>query len=349
MSELILRQSLPVPEPKEPIQIRIATNEDIAFIDSLQKKYNKNLGFMPTKALEGKIKQQQILIAEERRTTDDTDFTDEIQSVQSVKSVVIPLGYLIGQDQYFKRDDVGIIYQIAVVEGNQRGFIGASLLKAQFDRSAYGCKLYCCWCAQDLIANQFWESMGFVPLAYRAGSEKKSRIHIFWQKRIRSDDQTTAWWYPSETKGGSMMADRLVLPIPPGVHWSTIERVILPQDTHEVREISTDVNREKKSSITTQRLADSPKTKATEKKVQSPLRGLSFARPEAAKLKPDKKPREKKPKVKNNPMHVSAARELRDRYLEKVNQNPLAIEASGKYDLTREISTRVPENRLLAA
>ncbi len=90
-----------------------------------------------------------------------------------------PVGYCIGNDQYFKRDDVGIIYQMNVVPGRQRGFIGASLLKAQFERSAYGCKLYCCWCAQDIAANRFWESMGFVALAFRAGSEKKARVHIF--------------------------------------------------------------------------------------------------------------------------------------------------------------------------
>jgi hypothetical protein len=90
-----------------------------------------------------------------------------------------PVGYLIGNDQYFKRDDVGIIYQINIAEGKRRSLVGAALLKAQFERSAYGCKLYCCWCAQDIEANRFWESMGFVPLAFRAGSEKKQRVHIF--------------------------------------------------------------------------------------------------------------------------------------------------------------------------
>ena len=129
-----------------------------------------------------------------------------------------PLGYCIAQDQYFKRDDVGIIYQMSVLPGKQRGLIGASLLKAQFERSAYGCKLYCCWCAQDIAANHFWESLGFVALAFRAGSEKKSRTHIFWQKRIRQGDTTTPWWFPSKTAGGSIREDRIVLPIPPGTH-----------------------------------------------------------------------------------------------------------------------------------
>ena len=40
-----------------------------------------------------------------------------------------PLGYCIGHDQYFKRDDVGIIYQMNVVPAKQRGLIGATLVR----------------------------------------------------------------------------------------------------------------------------------------------------------------------------------------------------------------------------
>jgi hypothetical protein len=46
------------------------------------------------------------------------------------------------------------------------------LVQAMFERAAYGCKLFCCWCAQDLAANYFWESIGFVPLAFRTGSRR---------------------------------------------------------------------------------------------------------------------------------------------------------------------------------
>ena len=107
--------------------------------------------------------------------------------------------------------------------------IGATLLKAVFDRAAYGCKLFCCWCAQDIAANRFWQAMGFVPLAFRTGSEKKGRVHIFWQKRIRAGDRETPWWFPSQTGGGSIREDRLVLPIPPGSHWSDAKPLVLPQ------------------------------------------------------------------------------------------------------------------------
>src|SRR4029078_28413 len=120
-----------------------------------------------------------------------------------------------------------------VVPTKQRGFVGATLLKAMFDRAAYGCKLFCCWCAQDIEANRFWESLGFVPLAFRAGSEKKQRVHIFWQKRIRAGDTTTPWWFPSKTAGGSIREDRIVVPIPPSTHWGDAQPAGLPTEAKD--------------------------------------------------------------------------------------------------------------------
>ena len=183
MLDIIISQPatvLPLPAPRVPISIRPAVMSDLAFVDSLQKMHTKAVGWMPTNQLEGCIKQDRILIAEQSPTN--------------------PIGYLVGADRYFKRDDVGIIYQMNVLPDRQRGLVAASLLKAQFERSAYGCKLYCCWCAQDLAANKFWEAMGFVPLAFRTGGTGngkpgKTRMHIFWQKRIRQGDETTPWWF----------------------------------------------------------------------------------------------------------------------------------------------------------
>ena len=74
--------------------------------------------------------------------------------------------------------------------------------------------------------------MGFVPLAFRTGGtnngSKPARMHIFWQKRIRSGDESTPWWFPSETSGGAIKANRVVLPIPPGTHWSEAKPIVLP-------------------------------------------------------------------------------------------------------------------------
>src|SRR5918993_641564 len=139
--------------PRCDVAIRPATIADVPFMDALQKKHSKQLGYFPTKQFEGYVAMGGVLVAE---------------------CAGAAVGYCISKDRYLKRDELGVIFQLCVAPGEQRKLVGASLLKSVFERSAYGCKLYCCWCAQDLDANYFWESMGFVPVAFRAGSEKKS-------------------------------------------------------------------------------------------------------------------------------------------------------------------------------
>jgi len=69
--------------------------------------------------------------------------------------------------------------------------------------------------------------------------------------------------------------------------------------------------------------------------------GLSFAPPVEPKPK-----RQKRPKQKNDPKYVAAARELRDRYLEQMNAGLLLPPAAqGKYDVSRQIGfTADPRN-----
>jgi len=59
---------------------------------------------------------------------------------------------------------------------------------------------------------------------------------------------------------------------------------------------------------------------------------------EAAKPKRAKSP---KPKAKNDPTHVAAARELRDRYLDEVNAGRCEITPGGKYAVRRAIAGAV--------
>ncbi len=319
MSEIVIQSNAiaPRPLPQVDVTIRPGVLSDVPFLDSLQKLHTKQVGWMPTGQFEGKIKLGHVLIAESDGER---------------------VGYCIGNDQYFKRDDVGIIYQMNVMPGRQRGLIGASLLKAQFERSAYGCRLYCCWCAQDIAANKFWEAMGFVPLAFRAGSEKKARVHIFWQKRIRAGDTTTPWWFPSKTAGGSIREDRIVLPIPPGRHWSDAKPLILPG------------NPEASNQLPPPRRAAVKKSKTTD--TPTPLRrnGLMFDIPQqGAPLPEEKAVKQAKPKAQRvkrmcDPRLVSAARELRDRWLEQVNSSPPILR--GKYEVARQIEANVASREL---
>ncbi len=315
MSDIILANTLPVPSPKVEINFREATLADIKQIDDLQKLYNKNLGFLQTQALEGKINLRQVLIAENAGEM---------------------LGYIIAQDRYFKRDELGIVTQLVVVPGKQRSFIGAALLQAQFNRSAYGCRLYCCWCAQDLSANYFWESMGFYPLAYRMGSEKKARVHIFWQKKIRGKDDTINWWYPHKTDQGAMRADRLVFPIPPEVNWKNVQPIVIPGVTEEVKQLP--VNRSVKK--------EPPKIQPPT--VRRPQYGRPGQKMPVQAVKPPEPKQEKpkrlpKPKIKIDPMFIDKARELRDRYLEEVNEKGYRLESAGKYELIRQLDAPHPD------
>jgi hypothetical protein len=327
-----LSSALVVPTPRRAaITTRLATMGDLPFIDELQKQHSRALGFFPRAQMEGYVANQWVLIAEDAATHQ-------------------RLGYCASRDRYLKRDELGVIYQLCVAPGHQRGLIGATLIRDVFARSAYGCRLYCCWCAQDLAANYFWESLGFVPIAFRGGSGKKKgpggrpRVHIFWQRRIREGDATTPWWFPAKTDQGAMREDRLVLPIPPGLHWSDEMPVLTPT------EMSLAPAEEKANRATRSRARlpmDAPPANGPR-----PIGARQFDGPSALPPVPqppaagEKPKREKTPKEKVNldPQLIAKARELRDRYLEHVNgeqaDERLLLASRGKYDVSRAPAER---------
>jgi hypothetical protein len=339
------------------VSIRLATETDIPFIDHLQKMHSHMVGWFPTKQIEAYVKGDHVLIAEDQHRN--------------------PLGYCSFKDQYLKRDDVGIVYQLNVLPLKQRGLIGASLVKAAFDRSAYGCKLFCCWCAQDIQANYFWESIGFIPLAFRTGSRSKQRIHIFWQRRVRDNDDSTPYWFPSQTSAGAVNEERIVLPIPHGTHWRDAKPLVLPGVTVEP---PPDVPKTLPGGALVRPRPQQPKLTASQKvvlqRIQSKhLGGVPIGKtaivtasgikyvdrtdyvpetdaPEGLEPPKPKRPRNPKPRAKNDPKYVKAARELRDRFLEQVNSDRLLPGASGKYDVSRQLESTSPSlstTRLLDA
>ena len=322
-----------LPIPHRDLHIRSATEADIPFMDRLQKLHGKAVGYFPTGQFRGYIDLNAVLIAETSRT---------------------PVGYVIHRDRYLKRDELGVVYQLNVEPGGQRGYVGAALLKAAFERAAYGCRLYCCWCAQDLAANKFWEAMGFVPLAFRAGSDKKKRVHIFWQKRIVEGDATTPYWYPFQTNGGAMRADRLAFPIPPGTHWTEVEAIAVPvvdADGNVVKALpaAKKVRAKKKPVAEPEkiRIFVGGKFKWIKRPTNnSPFR---FAPPPPVVATPVVEAAKEKPTAKIDPRFLAANRELRDRWLEHVNATPNALPPVGKYDATRLLPVATPEQRRLLA
>jgi ribosomal protein S18 acetylase RimI-like enzyme len=290
------------------VSIRVATMADLPFLDAMQKQHGRALGYFPTKQFEGYIEMGAVLVAHDGAEV---------------------VGYVISRDRYLKRDELGVVYQLCVKSGDQRKLVGGTLVREVFERSAYGCKLYCCWCAQDLPANRFWESMGFVPIAFRAGSTGKRRVHIFWQRRINDGDVTTPYWYPSMTNQGAIREDRLVFPIPPGTHWTQVQAVAVPASERPAIEGPKPKIRRK------------PKGPAQ----KGPLTTASFSLrfgpaptpPPEAKPKPQRPAKEK---IKIDPKLIAKARELRDRYLEQVNDR-LLLAPGGKYDVSRALQSAV--------
>src|SRR4051794_1099200 len=108
-----------IPIPRSPVTVRPATAADLPFIDSLQKLHAKQVGWMPTKQLVQKITLGHVLVAEMRNDECRMQNVDEAGSAVPPASPfgihhsafsISPVGYCVGHDQYFKRDDVGIIY-----------------------------------------------------------------------------------------------------------------------------------------------------------------------------------------------------------------------------------------------
>lgn len=343
MSDLIQTTPIALPEARVSIRIRPGTIDDLVWIDTLQKQHSKQLGFMNRPTLEGKVALGHVLVAEAVMSNQGQGASSrpDSSSLAPRPSLLapVPAGYLIGNDRYQHRDELGVIFQMCVKPEFRRSLVAGNLLRAQFERSAYGCRLYCCWCAQDIEANRFWESMGFVPIAFRAGSEKRGRVHIFWQKRIRAGDTTTPWWFPSVTSGGMMDAARIALPIPPGMTWRDELPRLVPTEESEKCKAMSDESTPRKALVARR---STPSTSPAPTAVPGKL---WFGVP---KLAIEEKPKRVKPKrVKTvDPTLASRARELRDRWCERASE--VGIAPGGKYDTTRAIEQGTEPKRLAA-
>jgi hypothetical protein len=165
-----------------------------------------------------------------------------------------------------------------------------------------------------------------------------ARIHLFWQKRIRTGDATTPWWYPSQTGGGELREDRLVFPIPPGVHWRDVLPVVLTDADGQIAE---------------QPQAAEPPKRRRAKVAKAPpiLRaphmkgGLWFAE-EGIVVEPLAEPEKKpKPKATIDPRLTAMARELRDRWSERAE---LILPGPAAHDVRRMIAQEPTAPRALA-
>ena len=188
------------------VTIRLATPTDFPFVDSLQKTFRNQVGFLPRQAIEGKIARGQVSIALENGE---------------------PAAYLLGQGGYQRDPSFGIIYQAAVSYDARRRLLGTALVQHfvdHLDPPPHSVRLIGLWCAQDIEANEFWSACGFEPIAAREGSRRRGRVHSVWGGRTPLGAREPLR-FPRATSGGLMRARREVTPVAPGQGY---RQVVLP-------------------------------------------------------------------------------------------------------------------------
>ena len=337
--------NLALPRPAADVGVREATTADVAFMDALQKANGRALGWFPTKQFEGYVEMRAVLVAESGGRA---------------------VGYVIARDRYGGRDDVGAVYQLAVSEDARRRNVGARLVEAALARAAYGCRLFCCWCAQDLAANEFWQAMGFVPIAYRTGSRTKQkgkpRLHVLWQRRVNAGDVATPYWYPYQTRGGAIREDRLVFPLTPGERWDAAKPVVLPEHCRKPAELEAAERKAIEDGSSKKKTAAKEKAEARAaaeraeaeqwttifvggklKKVRKPGQQGIVAPPPPPAPEPvvAEARAEKRRPMKHEVAATEFCRELRDRWRERVREEPWMLESAGaKYDVGRSLPGR---------
>ena len=145
-----------------------------------------------------------------------------------------------------------------------------------------------------------------------------------------------------------MREDRLIFPIPPGTTWRDAKPVVLPEavrpveepkaltlpDGRPVRTRPPQPTQAAKMAVVrsqSRHLQGLPPGKAaviTGGRIRYVERADATPEPEPTKEKPKREP---KPKVKHDAKAIAFVRELRDRYLEQVNDGAYALPDAGKY------------------
>lgn len=145
-------------------QIRTATPADLSYVKSLARRFSNQIGFLPEAALLQYLESQKIKIA-----LDNGD----------------PVGYLLGNNHLRWQPLLRPITQAAVQFDAQRRHHGQSLLtRTTLEAIAAGqVGLQAC-CREDLDANEFWRSQGFVAICYLTPTTARQHPIICWRKPL---------------------------------------------------------------------------------------------------------------------------------------------------------------------
>lgn len=162
-SEIVSAANLTAAKPAVGV-LSVATIADLRFIDSLQKKFGRSLGFLPTEALVANLEQRNVNLCMEN---------DEAA------------GYLLCRPVLSWQPGLASIVQAAVCMDAQRRHHGlALLLKVEEEARLRGQLAIQANCAIGVEANEFWQAAGFKPIAHLTPATKSQREIICWRKPL---------------------------------------------------------------------------------------------------------------------------------------------------------------------
>jgi N-acetylglutamate synthase-like GNAT family acetyltransferase len=175
--------AVPYIAPKTPARRLVkATPADLKFVDSLQKKYGRSLGFLPTPALQANLEAGNITLTRENEDA---------------------AGYLLVRPVLSWQPALASIVQAAVCMDAQRRHHGlALLLQIEHEARGRGQIALQANCAIGVEANEFWQAAGFKPIAHMTPKTKSGREIICWRKPLKRS--LPMWFTELPAKSGHL-------------------------------------------------------------------------------------------------------------------------------------------------
>jgi ribosomal protein S18 acetylase RimI-like enzyme len=173
--------AVPFTEPKKAAPRLVkATPADLTFVDSLQRKFARSLGFLPRAALEVNLASGNVTLTRENEDS---------------------AGYLLVRPVLSWQPKLASIIQAAVCMDAQRRHHGlALLLLIESEARARGQVALQANCAVGVEANEFWQAAGFKPIAHMTPATKSGRHIICWRKPLTRS--LPAWFTDLPSRAG---------------------------------------------------------------------------------------------------------------------------------------------------
>lgn len=169
-----------------------ATPEDLPFILDIQRKHKREVGFLPTSVFESEIKLRHVIIG---------------------KQLLDEAGYILYRPTSRLAIRCAHIIQAAIRYDARRKLLGTVLVEAALRDCRKTANQIYLWCAEDLEANAFWQSMHFRALAVRAGGRTDKRIHYLWWRPTELSLPLDPPTLPQQTWSGGARALRQITPL----------------------------------------------------------------------------------------------------------------------------------------